>query len=399
VTQAPLHAERWLTGANVPQREGSIGGWLAIHRPEGRPTGPSSETNGPPGSAAVLGRCTGRLARAVTVVALVAALLAACAPAPERPGPRPGAPVAPIVRVGSGGSLYEAALLLAINRGYLAEQGIELELVGFSAPSGVLWPVVAGQLDAGVASPGVDFFDALGKLAPPRIVASAGQAQPGASPAAFVLRADLARRATLSLRGRPIGVDLYGLGGRDAALALARLRLTPSDVNLVDLPPERAADALADGQLDAAFVVEPDAARLEAAGHAARWLGVDELDPGQELAVVLFSPNFAAHRPSVGARLLAAYLRALGEYGAAQRSETERGALWQELAPLLGLDDPKQIVHLSPVAYPADGAPDVLSLAATQAHFLRTDLLARPADLSQAVDLSFLYEAPAYLPP
>ena len=62
-----------------------------------------------------------------------------------------------------------------------------------------------------------------------------------------MLRADLARRATLSLRGRPIGVDLYGLGGREAALALARLGLTPSDVNLVDLPPERAADALAEG--------------------------------------------------------------------------------------------------------------------------------------------------------
>jgi NitT/TauT family transport system substrate-binding protein len=326
-------------------------------------------------------------------------VLTACAPAPERPGPRPGAPVAPIVRVGSGGSLYDAALLLAVSRGYLVEQGVELELVGFSAPFGVLWPVVAGQLDVGTASPGVDFFNALTKPAAPRIVASAGQAQPGASPAAFVLRADLAGRPALSLRGRPIGVDLYGLGGREAALALARLRLTPSDVNLVDLPPERAADALADGQLDAAFVVEPDVARLEAAGHAARWLGVDELDPGQELAVVLFSPNFAAHRPSVGARILAAYLRALRVYDAALRSETGRQALWRELAPLLGLDDPKLLAHLSPVAYPADGAPDLLSLVATQAHFLHTDLQKKRADLSQAVDLSFLQEAGAYLPP
>jgi len=341
----------------------------------------------------------GRRGRALVAVALAAVLVGACAPAPERPGPRPGAPVAPIVRVGSGGSLYDAALLLAIHRGYLAEQGLDLEVVGFAAPFGVLWPVVAGQLDVGTASPGVDFFNALAKPAAPRIVASAGQAQPGASPATFVLRADLARRATLSLRGRPIGVDLYGLGGREVALALARLRLTPSDVNLVDLPPERAADALADGQLDAAFVVEPDAARLEAAGHAARWLGVEELDPGQELAVLLFSPNFAAHRPSVGARLLAAYLRALREYTAAQRAEPTRAALWKELAPDFGLDDPKLLAYLSPVAYPADGAPDVLSLAATQAHFLRTDLLARPADLSQAVDLSFLQEAGAYLTP
>jgi NitT/TauT family transport system substrate-binding protein len=332
-------------------------------------------------------------------VALLVVLLGGCAPTPARPGPRPGAPVAPIVRVGSGGSLYDAALLLAVNRGYLAEQGLELELVGFSSPFGVLWPVVAGQLDVGTASPGVDFFTALGKPAAPRIVASAGQAQPGASPAAFVLRPDLARRATLSLRGRPIGVELYGLGGRDAALALARLGLSASDVNLVDLPPERAADAMADGQLDAAFVVEPDVARLTAAGQAARWLSVDALDPGQELAVVLFSPNFAAHRPAVGARILAAYLRALREYDAAQRSKTAWAALWQELAPLFGLAEPALVARLSPVAYPADGAPDVLSLAATQAHFLATGLQKQPTDLSQAVDLSFLEEAGGYLTP
>jgi ABC-type nitrate/sulfonate/bicarbonate transport system substrate-binding protein len=263
----------------------------------------------------------------------------------------------------------------------------------------VLWPVVAGQLDVGTASPGVDFFDALTKPAAPRIVASAGQAQPGASPAAFVLRADLARRSALELRGRPIGVDLYGLGGREAALALARLRLAPSDVNLVDLPPDRAADAMADGQLDAAFVVEPDVARLEMEGRATRWLGVDELDPGQELAVVLFSPNFAAHRPTIGARLLAAYLRALREYAAAMRSETERTVLWQELAPLIPLDDPRLIARLSPVAYPPDGVPDVLSLATTQAHFLGTELQAHPADLRHVVDLSFLEEATRYLPP
>jgi ABC-type nitrate/sulfonate/bicarbonate transport system substrate-binding protein len=170
-------------------------------------------------------------------------------------------------------------------------------------------------------------------------------------------------------------------------------------VNLVDLPPERAADALADGQLDAAFVVEPDAARLEAAGHAARWLGVDALDPGQELAVLLFSPNFAAHRPAVGARLLAAYLRAQREYTSAQRSEAGWRALWQELAPLFGLDDPALIARLSPVAYPADGAPDVLSLEATQAYFLTADLLKKPANLAEAVDQSFLEEAGSYLTP
>ena len=348
---------------------------------------------------AAVGRLSSPAPTAGWFLALV--LVVACAPpAGELVGPAPDVPVAPVVKIGSGGSLYDAAIHLAVSRGYFASQGLAVEVVSFPSPAGVLSPVVAGQLDAGTSPPNVDLFDALARRrGAPRIVATAGRALPGRSPAALLLRRDLARLDAASLRGRPIGSDLYGPGGRNVTLALARLGLARPDVYLVDLPPDQAAEALADGQLDAAYAVEPDVATLVAQGRAVRWVGVDELDPGQELAVLLLSANLAAHRPTVAARLLAAYLRAQGDYRAAIESGAGRNALLRELAAPLGLDDPLVLARLSPVGYPPDGAPNVASLAAIQEHFLYYGLLAKPADLATAVDLTFLQAADAYRHP
>jgi NitT/TauT family transport system substrate-binding protein len=322
----------------------------------------------------------------------IGVLLAACAaPGEQLSGPPPGVPVAPIVRVGSGGSLYDAALLLAVSRGYFASEGIAGQVVELPSLAAVFWPVLAGQLDAGTSPPTVDLFDALAReRAAPSIVASAGQALPGQSPDALLLRPDLAQRASLDLRGRPIGAALYGNGGRNMALALAALELASDDVYLVDLPPHQAAEALAQSQLDAAYAVEPDVARLVAHGQAVRWRGVDELDPGQELAVLVFSPNFVANRTSLAARAVAAYLRALREYREAMTSGAGREALLHELAGPLRLDDPRVLATLTSVGYPPDGAPNMASLAATQEYYLQHGLLGSPADLERAVDLRFL---------
>jgi NitT/TauT family transport system substrate-binding protein len=341
--------------------------------------------------------------KALAALALVALLLAAaCGLPPEQfSGPRPGLPVAPIVRIGSGGSLFDAALLLAASRGYYASEGLDVQVVELPSPAAVLWPVVAGQLDAGTTSPSVELFDALAReQGAPRIVASAGQARPGQSPAALLLRPALAARPALDLHARPIGAPLYDLGGRNVALALAGLGLDGDAVYLVDLLADQAAAALAEGRLDAAYAVEPDVARLVAAGQAVRWLGVDELDPGQELAVLLFSPNLVANRPGIAARLLAAYRRALGDYRAAVTTGVGRDAVLRELAGPLRLDSRRALGALQPVAYPADGAPNVASLQATQEYYLEHALLGRPADLARAVDLRFLRaDSPPLSPP
>ncbi len=335
--------------------------------------------------------------RAVIAGAFGAVLLAALGcglPIAPLGGPPSGLPVAPVVKLGSGGSVYDAAVLLAARRGYFVEQGLDVEIVAFPSLAAVLPPVVAGQLDAGTVPPSVDLFAALGRdRGTPRIVASAGQAWPDYSPAAFLLRADLAGLAPTQVRGRAIAVDVYGPAGRSFELALARLGLRRDDVYVVDLPPEPAASALGDSQLDAAYVVEPEIAALLAEGRAVRWMSVGELDPGQEMALVLFSPNFAVHRRSIGTRLLTAYWRGQQEYRVALGSRAGRAALRRELAEALGLDSPRSGEELSLVLYPADGQPNLRSLAALEQHYAREHLLDARVDFAKAIDPSFIRAA------
>ncbi len=309
-------------------------------------------------------------------------------------GPPSDLPVAPLVKLGSGGSVYDAAVLLAARRGYFREQGLTVEIVSFPSLAAVLPPVVAGQLDAGTVPPSVDLFEALGhERAAPRIVASAGQAWPHFSPAAFLLRPDLAGLKPAQVRGRAIAVDLYGPAGYTFDLALARLGLHRRDVYVVDLPPERAAEALGESQLDAAYVVEPEIAALVSEHRAVTWMSVGDLDPGQEMALLLYSPNLAAHRRSIGTRLLSAYLRGQQDYRAALGSSAGRAALRAELADALGLDSPRSGEELSLVLYPADGQPNLASLAALEKHYARRHLLERRVDFAQAIDPSFLRAA------
>lgn len=340
-------------------------------------------------------RAAARAARLALAGLLALVLGTRCAWSAEQlVGPPPGVPVPPIVHLGTTRTLYDAALVLAAARGYFTAQGIDAQIVEFPSPEAVVWPVIAGQIDLAPVRPTADVFDALGRPhGAPRIVASAGQARPGQSAAALLLRRDLARQPLLDLRGRSIGADLYGPGGRTVARALERLGVPLERVELVDLLPQQAADALANEQVDAAYVVEPRAAALVAEGLATRWLPVDALAPGEELAVLLGSPNLLAHRAALATRLLVAYLEAMHEYRLAARSPAAHTALLHELAGPLHLDLAVVRTTVVPVAYPPDGAPDMASLAALQEHYLGYGLLGAPADLERAVDLSFLAAA------
>jgi NitT/TauT family transport system substrate-binding protein len=306
-------------------------------------------------------------------------------------GPPSNLPVAPVVKIGVSGTEFDAAVYLAVARGYFREAGLAVQILEFPTPAHVLAPVTAGQIEAGTVLPDVDLFAALAKPhGAPYLAASAGWAAPGASPAAFLLRPDLAAQPGLSLRGRPVGGDIWGPGGRALSLLLARKGLTLDDVHLVDLFPDQAAAALAEGQLDLAYALDPVVATLVAKGRAVRWLGIDAVEPWQELALFLFSPNLVVNRPTIAAELLRAYRRAQDAYMAAQATATGREIARQELANGLGPHDPAVIARLTPVAYPPGGAVNVESLRQIQDYYLRRELLTTPADLDRVADPSLL---------
>src|SRR6266852_1835570 len=163
------------------------------------------------------------------LVLLVSLLLLACraAPAAPEPGGAPAAPAAapavastsgagpapapaagPLdtVRVGTVGSAADATIIWAQERGYLREEGLDLDMQVFNGAQLMVAPLGADQLDVGAGGPGPGLFNAILRGVNLRIVADRARAVPGVRNQCVAVRKGLldsgAIRSFADLRGR-----------------------------------------------------------------------------------------------------------------------------------------------------------------------------------------------------
>src|SRR5262245_58671353 len=102
-----------------------------------------------------------------------------------------GAAQAARVRLGELGILSGSGYYLAIENGYFAEQGIEIEPTRFNTTAEMTAPLAAGQLDVGTGATSAGLFNAMARGLDLRIVADHGYSAPGRPVNALVVRRDL----------------------------------------------------------------------------------------------------------------------------------------------------------------------------------------------------------------
>ena len=292
-------------------------------------------------------------ARALPRLALLALLaLAACAPAPTTaPAAKPtaststsaaaapattavatspaAAPAAPpqspiAVKVATQRLASDAALYVAQERGYFAEQGLAVELEEIVTGQGSIPPLAAGQLDVGVGSVSAGLFNAIARGIDIKLVATKGSVGPDAqSPfpgtQALVLAADLAASGAVQdlrdLRGRPVALPERG-AGLEAMLdkALQPLGLSTAELDAKLMPYPDMLAALANRSVDAAMELEPFTTQGAGRGILVRWKSGADLYPGQQAAAVVYGPTMGRLGRDAGNRLMLAYTRGLRDY-------------------------------------------------------------------------------------
>src|SRR5436309_8313327 len=106
-------------------------------------------------------------------------------------------------------SASDSGWLIARAKGFLAEQGIQLEVTRFSNGSELVPPLGTNQLDVGGGAPNAGLFNAVAREVQLFIVADKGSTPPGYGFQAFVIRKDLidsGRVKTIAdLKGMKIG--------------------------------------------------------------------------------------------------------------------------------------------------------------------------------------------------
>jgi NitT/TauT family transport system substrate-binding protein len=318
----------------------------------------------------------------------VAAPVAAPAPA--------AAPARQVIKYGGNPILSGAPLYVANDRGYFAEQGIELDYTPFDSGALAVAPTSAGQLDMTQSPPSPSFYNALARGVDLTGIAATSYAEtillvrkPLLDSGEVRTVADLrGRRVSFNVEGSPIDYALRNMLPQDG-VSLQEIdiqRLTNSDL----------AAALVNGAVDAGAVSDP--LPIERNNIGARIRTSPEVLGKLSGSTLVVGPSMRSRPPEAGMRFMVAYLRGLRDYRAALQ---DNRVVEPEVVEILSrwtrvpTDAIAQTAASEPVP---NGRIDMDDLNRQQDFWVREGLVPTRFDLSQFVDYRYLDAALAQLP-
>jgi NitT/TauT family transport system substrate-binding protein len=348
--------------------------------------------------------------RSPLAAALLAAALAACAapaaPPPTKPAPAPPAASAPAasgaaspataptaaaavpsapqkVRIAVQMNVTIAPLVLADERGYFKDAGIDLEIVPMGGGSEMAAPLATGEIDAGLGGISVSLFNALARGMDAKIVSDFSRMSRGHGFGGFVVRNDVEYTGIPGLRGKLLGFNNPGspchyMVGK--MLESAGLNLT--DVQTTYIPFPTIPGAMAKKEIDAACAAEPWVANTVHAGDARLVLTYDEIVPDMQTSTVMISTRMLGNRP-LTERFLAAFLRA------APDAKEKSPEVLEVVSRHTGLSvDVLQDTYWTDVDN--GGRVNVASIKDQLEFFTRAGLVQGTVDVDRFIDMSYL---------
>lgn len=361
-----------------------------------------------------------RRLRFVTLVSLLPALIAAlayqgsttplgaqeagtlsCEPAPAVAQTSPVAPAelpsyalpADAVQVKMGfvnnAAIY-APIYVAKEKGYFAEQGLDVSLESQPNGSDMVALTATGEFDVGFGGVGPAFWNAMDLGLPLKLIAPGhAEGNPVATPLMIAKAACESGAITgvADLKGKKVSVNGRGATEYWLSQALGTAGLTLADIELQTLQFPDAVAALEAGALDAAMVGEPVATAAEQQGIAVRLLTdfpVQDIQP----TAVYANQSFLDENPDAAAGLVTAYLKASREVMDNGFSDPTIVAIIEQYT---GVPAALITQSVSPV-YAVDGRIDVDGLQTLQAFFRAQGQLEYDTDIDPAsfVDARFV---------
>ncbi|HLI27125.1 MAG TPA: ABC transporter substrate-binding protein [Chloroflexota bacterium] len=320
---------------------------------------------------------------------------------PAAAGP---APATTLVQIGVTGSVADAPLYIAQERGYFREAGVTTELVQLDSGARMVPALSTGQLQVGGGAPSLGLFRSIQRELPLVIVADRVQSRPGYPASFLVVRTDVVEqlRTFADLRGRRIAVTAAGSTPYvDAVKALALGGLRREDAELVELGFPDMPAALAGGAVEVATVAEPFRTVAVQQQFGVAWKDSEDYNPGEQASVLLFSPPFARDNPDLANRFMVAYLRGVRDFYRAfiERDPAVRPAILQLLSRTTSLKDPNVWEALVPSWIDPDGRVNQRALDELIDFFVADGSLPGRQGLDGIVDHRFVDSAVAQLGP
>ncbi len=296
------------------------------------------------------------------------------------------------VRLGDLAAISNAPIYIAIEKGFFKEQGVVTEISNFASAAKQVPALVAGELEVSVGSASAGLFNAVAQQAPFRIVADKGQTREGFGFSLLTVRKDLVDSGQVKsfrdLKGKKIAILAKGniqhyLVGKMAE----EVGLTINDVDLAFLDAPAQVTAFETKAIDAAYAVEPWAARFAERGVAVRFRTPDQvkgLGPVQ-IGVVTYSGKFIKERRTVAQRWMNGYLKGAELFHKNGTKDPEIAAILEKYTKV-----PAKVIQAAiPPYQDPTGRPLVENLA-DQAQWFARNGMQQKISIDNALDLSFL---------
>jgi NitT/TauT family transport system substrate-binding protein len=291
-------------------------------------------------------------------------------------------------------------IFLAIDKGYFAQNGVELALTKYTGSSTSQMPLLArGDIDIAPAVGSAALFNQFEQGFNVRLITALIAPRENWHDSTWVLcRKDLWDSGTMKqpsdIRGKMVD------GGPDGSpimfltsQVLIAGKLTTSDVvysQKFRTPPDFVA-AFRNKAVDILGAPEPVAAQLEGEGLAHRWLSAKDVAPWFQETFLAGNPDFLAKKPDLAKQFLKAYLAGARDVVAAGPRWTPE--LLKTTANWSGLKDDILSRIPGPVFPGEDGKIDKGSLERQQKFWIDQGKVQAPQPIDALLDLKHLSAA------
>jgi len=299
------------------------------------------------------------------------------------------------------GRLRYGPTLIALEKGYFADAGLDIVLVETGGRRGAIPAFAANEVDASPQSPSLEFFKALDPERPIKMVADHGTVRPGRGNGAIVARKPLIEsgrlRSYAELRGLRVGLSPvegdHDWLTFDAALKAGGLSFSDVKIVLVDFGKVRH-EALESGKIDVATIGNPEsiAAGKEKAAYLP-WKYEHEVRPGRQQRVVMYGHGFWSSQPEAAVSYLVAYLRGVHDYICAFEKDIGRKEVVEILSRHSGASADFIEREMIPLALDPNGAMLIEGIRQDLKWFQTRRLVADDLSLDGITDESYIKRA------
>ncbi len=322
------------------------------------------------------------------------------APAPAAaPSPAVTAPVAApprqTIRYGYVPIISAGPMYVAVERGYFAEQGIDIEMTPFDSGALLIPAVSAGQLEAGHGVPGPALFNALARGVQLKAVSVISW-----NGTELMARRELAdqiqtvqdlkgKRLSFMVEGSPIDFTMRRV--------LYQNGMSLQDIEVQRLSMADSVQALANGAVDAVAVVEPFPVLIESRGIGVRVLGVQEMVWKDAASIIVVGPSMLSRGDAANTAFLVGFVKGLRDFEAGiQDDRLVETALLDIVSRWTNI--PVEVLSRAKISgAPPNGRIDLDDLNRQQEFWVREGDVRTKADLSTFVEYRYLDAAVAQL--